>query len=263
MIENRCRNLSCQFRTNCPFLAAPSRDSEESVGKSIAMPSIRDPSPTRSFEVREETVGRVGILAIEEKITSCLLPAVDEARSVLPGLQGLYLYLSSPGGDGNVARRIQRLVLAARSLGIPVLACGNIVCSVALEIGILADRFLLDSVAIVGGFGACFHYCVGQGPQVLVSPQSPKKAVAPDVDFLNWGTPPRGISNRLHNQYEDSIFVVALSRKCSVEELRQILDGRVISAREAVKRKLADGLMATEPEGYEQFLTLVKNAHSA
>lgn len=160
-----------------------------------------------------------------------------------PGIMGVVLDLSTPGGEAAGVNEIANAIFAARGLKPIVAYVGDMAASGGYWIASAADRIVMDATAIVGSIGVVSRYVKrpdSPGVRVteIVSSQSPNKRLDPETD-----------AGRLDIQRQvdaiAQVFVDTVARNRGVDPA-VVIDrfgaGGVQVGAEAVARGMADAI---------------------
>lgn len=273
MVENICKNNQCGFSPRCPLRRSATTEAKRKdappcqfqPGATASTPAPAAPKSASwddpvQFTMRPESCGWIGLLFIRGAVENEIVRALREVEAEFPTLAGLMIIYDCPGGDFLAGEMLERTTLVAKQT-MPVVAFVKSAHSTALIPARAAHRVYADANGELGTFGIMTHVCDGKTAKPLVNRQSPQKC--PDRR-LSW--PPRRfivddadldrLQTLLDCQYEADLFLVARYAGRDTEALRSHLDGRTMSAEEAMVIGLVDGIL-TEHEAYKKLVKMV------
>jgi protease IV len=166
-------------------------------------------------------------------------------------VRGLILRLDTPGGDVTSSDILYREVLKFREkTGIPVVALMmGVAASGGYYVASACDAIIAHPSTITGSIGVIALFPDMEG---LLSKVGVKVQVVKSGDLKDAGSPFRNLSDEEQRLFQDIIDehygrfleVIHGNRKneLSLEDIRQLADGRVYTASQALKLKLIDGV---------------------
>ena len=175
------------------------------------------------------------------------LQAAGEDRLV----RGIILRLDTPGGDVTSSDILYREVQKFREkTGIPVVALMmGVAASGGYYVASACDAIIAHPSTITGSIGVIALFPDVEG---LLSKVGVKVQVIKSGDLKDAGSPFRNLSEEEQRLFQDIIdehygrFLEVIHEKrkdsLSLEEIRQLADGRVYTASQALKLKLIDGV---------------------
>jgi protease-4 len=211
--------------------------------------------PLESIERAGDPWRRVAIVAIEGAIDDRTAADVDRAfRAILDdgSFVAVVLRVDSPGGAVSPSDRIWDAVDRLRNTGMPVVASyGGIAASGGVFVSCGADHIVAERTAITGSVGVIASVLtlgdlmnkVGVEPVTIVASGSPRKSEANDP-YRPWDEADRAVVRRMldhaHAIFIERVMAGRSSRAADPDALRAALDGRVLTAPEAVAAGLVD-----------------------
>jgi len=268
MRQQRCQNDYCEHSAGCSIRRkdlAAQRTAEPVTPKrpdTITSPvSRREPwkEPVQ-FSVRPSRFGWLGVLTIQGRLGKDLAATLSGLGVDLFEMQGLFLKFDTLGGF--CGPNLHGLVLLAR-LTMPVVGWVQRSCFSAGVLPLAAcNASFCHSSARVGCFGVVRSVCDGLRPAILVSSQSPKKVKAggvfpvDDPSFISNGNAAK-IQGELDQAYERDFEQILEYTGANPIRLRRLLDGRILTPRQAQRSGLVDGL-CPEEQAYQKLLQLVE-----
>ena len=166
---------------------------------------------------------------------------------------GIILRVNSPGGGVTASDEIWYEIKRLQDAGYPVIASyGGIAASGGYYVSCAADHIIAQPTCITGSIGVIAQVVtfeglmdkVGVEPVTLVATGSPNKDVANDT-FRTWNERDRAkVLASLDASYETFLDRVVTGRANQLDaaEARQLADGSVYQATDAVANKLIDGI---------------------
>jgi protease IV len=263
MFDDPCRNPSCKWRQACPL-----RPAIEVPGTS-ADPPINFPTEDTAgatFNLRlDRRPPYIGELHITGSLTEAnVAEAIADAQAEMPGLGGLLIFSDSRGGAAYAGKQLEALIIEARHNGTPTVAYIRQAHSAALLPCLAADQTFIAPNGEMGGFGSLLPWCDGERPDVLVSKATPKKCTAswPPMMLITSDEARNQLQAMLDGEFESNLQWVARHSGCDVEQLRPLMDGRVLTAREALDAGLVTGVLPHEGLVYEILFNMAISAET-
>jgi protease-4 len=166
-------------------------------------------------------------------------------------VRGIILRLDTPGGDVTSSDILYREVLKFREkTGIPVVALMmGVAASGGYYVASACDAIIAHPSTLTGSIGVIALFPDVEG---LLSKVGVKVQVIKSGNLKDAGSPFRNLSEEeqrlfqdiIDEHYERFLEVIHEKRKdsLSLEDIRQLADGRVYTASQALKLKLIDGV---------------------
>lgn len=164
-------------------------------------------------------------------------------------VRGIILRIDTPGGDATSSDILYREVLRFKKrTGLPVVALMmGVAASGGYYVASACDAIIAHPTTITGSIGVISLFPDAEG---LLSKVGIKVQVIKSGDLKDAGSPFRNLSEQeqrlfqgiIDELYERFLYVVHEKRKdaLSLEEIRDMADGRVYTASQALKLKLID-----------------------
>jgi len=189
---------------------------------------------------------KIGVIPIEGTITesqSIVSQLANFRKS--KGIKAIILRIDSPGGGVGPSQEIYREVRRTIKTKKVIVSMGSLAASGGYYVAAAADKIVASPGTITGSIGVIMEFIqlkellkkIGIGLEVMKS-----------GEFKDIGSPHREMSERdkelileLITDIQDQfVEAVAQGRKLSVEEVREIADGRVFSGAKAKELGLVD-----------------------
>jgi protease-4 len=161
-------------------------------------------------------------------------------------IKALVVRVDSPGGSVTAAERIRSAILAAKSMGLPVVvSMGGLAASGGYWISTPADRIIADPATITGSIGVFGILPTFEGSLAKLGLSADGVKTTPlsgEPDILR-GTSPQFdalMQGSIEDVYRRFTGLVAQSRKLPVERVRSIAEGRVWAGTSARQIGLVD-----------------------
>lgn len=185
--------------------------------------------------------------AVTSTIVSQLDTALedDEVKAVL-------LRIESPGGEVSASDIIYNKVMEVREKKPVVAYSSTTAASGGYYIASAADEFIVHPSAITGSIGVILQTQSLEGlyEKLGIQTKTFKSGELKDDSQLYDQNPDGEIEevfqNLVNENYEMFLDAIVAGRDMDKEELRKLADGRIYTGKQAVEKKLADGL------GYEE-----------
>ena len=163
-------------------------------------------------------------------------------------LRGLWLDIDSPGGSVTMSDRLHDAVLrfkAANTNRFVFVQMGDMCCSGGYYVSAAADRIMARPTTLTGSIGVILNGVNAAGLAQKLGIESVTIASAANKDLLNPLKPvdPAHVEilkKPILQMYERFVGLVAKGRHLPVDKVREIADGRVLSAADARKSGLID-----------------------
>ncbi len=196
---------------------------------------------------------RVGLVRIEGLIADARV-VVDDLDTMAddPGIRAIVLRLDSPGGGVAASQEMYEKLVEIRDGGLPVVASmGSVAASGAYYVACPADSVLANPGTLTGSIGVIMSFTIMEElfEKIGLSFETIKSG-----EFKDTGTWSRTLTEKerellqttiddIHDQFVET---VALERDMSIDEVRAVADGRIMSGRQALAAGLVDGLGTLE-----------------
>lgn len=166
-----------------------------------------------------------------------------------PRIKALVVYIDSPGGSAAAAQEIFRSILRFKEqTGRPVIvAMGDVVASGGYYVACAADRIYALPSTLTGSIGVIWQSVSIERllSNLGIKPETLKAGRFKDTgSFFRSMTPQerellQKMLNDVHNQF---IADVAKGRKLTIEKVKEIADGRILTGKQAKALGLVDEL---------------------
>ena len=171
-----------------------------------------------------------------------------EAATKDKSLRGLWLDIDSPGGSVTMSDRLHDAVLrfkAANTNRFVFVHMGDLCCSGGYYVSAAADRIMARPTTLTGSIGVIMNGVNAAGLAQKLGIESVTIASAANKDLLNPLKPvdPAHVEilkKPIVQMYERFVDIVAKGRHLPLAKVREIADGRVLSAEDARKSGLVD-----------------------
>ena len=160
----------------------------------------------------------------------------------------IVLRLNTPGGGISATQEIYETVLKARAAGKKVIASmGTVAASGGYYISVACDTVVATSGTITGSIGviATFPECADLYRKIGIG-----FTVVKSGKFKDTGSPARSMTEEekahiesvILDSYEQFLDAVVEGRNLTLDEVRNLADGRIFTGRQALKLGLVDVL---------------------
>lgn len=162
-------------------------------------------------------------------------------------VKALVLRVNSPGGSVFGSEQIGEALDYFKSKGKPfIVSMGDYAASGGYWISCTADRIFADPLTITGSIGifGLFPSAEGLVKKLGITPQTVSTNPGKDISLFYNPTPEQldVLQTYIDDGYSRFVRRVAKGRKMKEERVRQIAEGRVYDAGQAMKLKLVDSL---------------------
>lgn len=211
------------------------------------------------FEVshRAGAGDRVALIGIEgpigEELAEEVRLSVDHVLAD-PTFRAVLLRVDSPGGAVSPSDRIWHEVERLKDAGLPVVASyGGVAASGGVYVSCGADQIVCEPTGVTGSVGVIASVLtfggllekVGVEPVTMVASGSPKKADANDI-YRSWSTVDKAVVQSLIDRsyalFNRRVIEGRTGKAADIDVLATTLDGRVLTADEAVAVGLVDSV---------------------
>ncbi|MDE7408758.1 MAG: signal peptide peptidase SppA [Muribaculaceae bacterium] len=175
-----------------------------------------------------------------------LVPQITELADD-DDVKGLVLRVNSPGGSVFGSEQIGEALDYFKSKGKPfIVSMGDYAASGGYWISCTADHIFADPLTITGSIGifGLFPSAEGLMKKLGITPQTVSTNPGKNISFFEDPTPEQlnVLQDYINDGYSRFVRRVAKGRKMKEERVRQIAEGRVYDAEQAMKLKLVDKL---------------------
>lgn len=188
-------------------------------------------------------VGVIGYPQLTEKVTAELRSASQNAA-----VKAVILRVESPGGGVHDTDLIHREVLKFKESKKPLIAFfTGVAASGGYYISAPADKIMATPSTITGSIGVIAQFPNYTDLMAKLGVKMHTIKSGPQKDMLSPYRPldPEGekiLQNWINESYDEFVRVVSNGRKLDESVVRTIADGRIYTARQAVKNKLIDSV---------------------
>jgi len=172
-----------------------------------------------------------------------------------PQYQAVVIRVDSPGGTVTASDHIWNHVERIKAEGLDVVvSCGGVTASGGYYAACAADRILAEPTSVVGSIGVILRALtmgdlldkIGVDPVTIVASESPDKDLANDI-FRDWDEEDIAAVRPLIDQAYDVFLDRVLEGRWKIfgddeEALREVADGSIYTAEEAVENGLVDDI---------------------
>jgi len=162
--------------------------------------------------------------------------------------KGVLLRVDSPGGAVGASQEIYGALKRLREKGLPlIVSYGNVAASGGYYVSLAGEKIFSNPGTLTGSIGVIFQFPEAEKllDKIGVSLETVKSGALKDV-----GSPGRKptpaelhyLQGVIDDTYDQFLQDVASNRHLSVDSLRPIADGRVLTGRQALRKGLVDTL---------------------
>jgi protease-4 len=160
-------------------------------------------------------------------------------------IKGIIVHIDSPGGAVAPSQEIYEALLSARDKKPVVASFGSVAASGGYYIALGADRIVSNPGTITGSIGVIMGFI---DPRELLSKIGLATIIVKSGEFKDIGQPGRAFTDRdrkmlqgvIDDVYGQFVEAVAESREMTIDEVKAIADGRILSGRMAKEVGLVD-----------------------
>ena len=191
---------------------------------------------------------KIGVIPIEGTITSSkdIISQIVRFRKD-SSIKAIIIKINSPGGAVGPTQEIYKEIRRTLPTKKVLASVGDVAASGGYYIASAADRIITNPGAILGSIGVIMQY---MRLEELFNKIGIANEVIKSGDFKDTGSPYRSMSEKERALLQDLIddireqFIIDVSqgRNLSIENIRNIADGRVVSGKKALELGLADQL---------------------
>ena len=226
------------------------------LGFYVALFAMNSQSGPQAYSYREgEGLNKIAIVPIVGMIDSSTVSFVHNVvEDILDddGVKAVVLRIESPGGGATASDEILHDLLRLRTEGeLPIIASyGDYAASGGYYVSAMADHIYAQPTTVTGSIGVIAPFFtihelldkVGVEPQIITSSAATAKDTA--SMFRPWTDADREeVKKLLDAVQEQFVKVVADGREqLSVEQVRELATGSVMTAAEALESKLIDDI---------------------
>lgn len=198
--------------------------------------------------VEKESAGGLGAVAEEitsaRKIKKILQQVADD-----PKVKILVVRVNSPGGSAVASEEIYKEFSDfKKTTGMKIVVYfSDIAASGGYYVSMAADKIVANPSSITGSIGVIISYLNFQdlaakyGVEMITYKSGPHKDIV--SEFRKPTEEEKAIiQSVVSDSYDNFVNAVSQGRKLSVDQVRQLADGRIYSAKQAVGLKLIDDL---------------------
>ncbi len=162
--------------------------------------------------------------------------------------KGVLLRVDSPGGAVGASQEIYAALKHLREKGIPVIVSfGNIAASGGYYVSLAGEKIFSNPGTLTGSIGVIFQFPEAEKllDKIGVSLETVKSGALKDVGSPGRKPTPEELhylQGVIDDTYAQFLEDVAANRHLSLDSLRPIADGRVLTGRQAVLKGLVDTL---------------------
>lgn len=205
-------------------------------------------SNSGSFISKAAFSTKIGVIPIEGTITGSkdIISQIVKFRKD-GSIKAIIIKINSPGGAVGPTQEIYREIRKTLPVKKVLASVGDVAASGGYYIASAADRIITTPGAIMGSIGVIMQYL---RLEELFNKIGIANEVIKSGEFKDTGSPYRSMSEKervllqelIDDVKEQFIIDVSQGRNLSVEQVRGIADGRVITGKKALELGLADQL---------------------
>ena len=162
-------------------------------------------------------------------------------------VKAIVVRIDSVGGGVAPSQEIYEALLTAGKKKKVVASMGSVAASGGYLIACGAEQIVANPGTVTGSISAVMHFT---DIQELMKKIGIHSSVVKSGKYKDIGSPTRDMTEEerillqelVDDVYDQLLEVIAARRKISMENLRQIADGRILTGRQALKLKLVDSL---------------------
>ena len=164
-----------------------------------------------------------------------------------PKVRGIVLLIDSAGGSVTASDRVYHLIRAfKRKSGIPVMAMvGDMGASGAYYVSVAADEVWVHPTSVVGSIGVVIFNVGVTGLMQKIGVEDRSLASGPEKEM---GSPLKPMTDKdkslfqglISDLYAQFFDIVSRNRQIAPDVLKPLADGRIYTARQALKDHLVD-----------------------
>lgn len=164
-----------------------------------------------------------------------------------PKVRGIVLLVDSAGGSVTASDRVYHLIRAfKRKSGIPVMAMvGDMGASGAYYVSVAADEIWVHPTSVVGSIGVVIFNVGVTGLMQKIGVEDRSLASGPEKEM---GSPLKPMTDKdkslfqglISDLYAQFFDIVSRNRQIAPDVLKPLADGRIYTARQALKDHLVD-----------------------
>ncbi|MEZ4705308.1 MAG: signal peptide peptidase SppA [Bdellovibrionota bacterium] len=166
-------------------------------------------------------------------------------------VKAIVMAVDSPGGAVAASQEIHDEILKTKKKKPVVISMGNVAASGGYYLAVAGNKIIANPGTITGSIGVITQFFIAENLlrkfnvswEVIKSGEnkdigSPLKRLSPAQRAL--------LQSMIDDTYEQFVEAVSKGRNLSVEEVKAIADGRIVSGRQALEAKLVDELGGLE-----------------
>lgn len=191
---------------------------------------------------------KVGVIEIQGVITSSrkIIEQLIDFRED-DSIKAIVLRVDSPGGGVGPSQEIHREVEKTVEVKPVVVSMGSVAASGGYYIAAPAHRIMANPGTITGSIGVIMEFT---NIRELLDKIGLQNQVIKSGEFKDIGSPVRSMSekdrqllqNLIDNVHKQFVTAVAEGREMSVDEVRSLADGRILTGEQALEAGLVDEL---------------------
>ncbi len=201
--------------------------------------------------------GKIALVKVEGVLMASA-PVVDELNDYAedPSIKAIILRIDTPGGGVVVSQEIYNAVQNAKKEGKKVIvSMGTVAASGGYYVAAAADKIVANPGTLTGSIGVIMQFAV---IEKLLDKIGVKGNVIKAGEYKDVGSPFRDMAPQerkllqtviddVHNQFIEAVVkgrneALAEGRKLSIDEVRAVADGRILTGRQAYDLRLVDEL---------------------
>ncbi len=201
--------------------------------------------------------GKVALVKVEGVLTASA-PIVEELNDYAedPSIKAIVLRIDTPGGGVVVSQEIYNAVQNAKKDGKKVVASmGTVAASGGYYVAAAADKIIANPGTLTGSIGVIMQFAV---IEKLLDKIGVKGNVIKAGEYKDAGSPFRDMAPQerkllqsviddVHNQFIEAVVkgrngALAEGRKLTIDEVRAVADGRILTGKQAYDLRLVDEL---------------------
>ena len=162
-------------------------------------------------------------------------------------IKGILVRIDSPGGAVAPSQEIYEALLTARNNKPVVASMGSVAASGGYYIALGADRIVSNPGTITGSIGVIMGFI---DPRELLKKIGIVSITVKSGEFKDLGNPARSFTERdrkmlqsvIDDVYEQFVSAVAENRNMTIDAVKAVADGRILSGRMAKETGLVDDI---------------------
>lgn len=183
-----------------------------------------------------------GTINNSEEVVQQISDLINDER-----VKAIVVRIDSVGGGVAPSQEIYEALLTAGKKKKVVASMGSVAASGGYLIACGAEQIVANPGTVTGSISAVMHFT---DVQELMKKVGIHSSVVKSGKYKDIGSPVRDMTEEerillqelVDDVYDQFLEVIATRRKISMEELKRIADGRILTGRQAQKLKLVDSL---------------------